>query len=54
MDRSIRQMYACVSLRAEYSKNVVFGMYIILYIQTNHWLYNTTQIYLYFMLKQFR
>lgn len=33
-------------------ENVLFGMYIILYIRTNHWLYNTTQIYLYFMLKQ--
>lgn len=35
-------------------EDVVFGMYIILYIRTNHWLYNTTQIYLYFMLKQLR
>lgn len=33
-------------------EDVLFGMYIILYIRTNHWLYNTTQIYLYFMLKQ--
>lgn len=51
---SIRQIVCMCEFTRRVFEDVVFGMYIILYIRTNHWLYNTTQIYLYFMLKQLR